>query len=150
MTPRSRAVENNIDQMTQLATASGAAAAKATAGQMLFAVGGCAALGTALVMAMTFPKNPRDFLAAILSSICSSFVGGVLFSFHYKTWEPLIVAQTEVEMTIALLALAVPFFVAALPGWIIVRSFFIYAEARKTMSLLDMVIEIKNVFARST
>ncbi len=142
-------MENNIDQVTQMATASGVAVVKATVGQLLFAVGGCAALGTALVMAMTFPKNPRDFLAAILSSICSSFVGGVLFSFHCKTWEPLIAAQTEVEMTIALLALAVPFFVAALPGWILVRSFFIYAEARKTMSLLDMILEVKSIFARS-
>lgn len=147
MNTRRAIVDNSVDNAMQLAA--GGAVSKATVGQLLWTVGGCVTLGTALVMAMTFPKTPREVLAAILSSLCSSFTGGIIFSIHYRTWEPLVLAQTDPEMIIALLGIAVPFFVAALPGWIIVRSFFIYAEARKTMSLLDMIVEIKNAFTRS-
>ncbi|CAE6906504.1 conserved membrane protein of unknown function [Pseudomonas marincola] len=95
-----------------------------------------AVLVTIVVMAMTLPKTVREFVAAMISTVVSSLGIGafVIRWFDLQHW-----ANDD----IGLVALAAVIFVCGLPAWVLVRALFVYAELRKSMSLIDMISEIK-------
>jgi hypothetical protein len=103
---------------------------------LLGAVG--AVLVTIVVMAMTLPKTAREFVVAIISTVVFSLCGGafVIRWFELQHW---------VNDDIGLIALIAVVFVCGLPAWVLVRSWFVYAELRKHMSLPDMLRELKAV-----
>ncbi|MEH6483046.1 MULTISPECIES: hypothetical protein [Pseudomonas] len=95
-----------------------------------------AVLVTIVVMAMTLPKSAREFVVAMISTVVASLGGGafVIRWFDLQHW-----ANDDV----GLIALAAVIFVCGLPAWVLVRALFVYAELRKSMSLIDMISEIK-------
>ena len=97
-----------------------------------------AVLVTIVVMAMTLPKTAREFVVAMISTVVFSLGGGafVIRWFELQHW-----ANDD----IGVVALAAVIFVCGLPAWVLVRSWFVYAELRKSMSLPDMLRELKAV-----
>lgn len=95
-----------------------------------------AVLVTIVVMAMTLPKSAREFVVAMISTMVSSLGGGafVIRWFELGHW---------INDDIGLVALGAVIFVCGLPAWVLVRALFVYAELRKSMSLIDMITEIK-------
>ena len=89
-----------------------------------------------VVMAMTVPKTVREFVVALISTLMFSLCGGagVVRWFELMTW------ANDLFGLIALLGLA---FVCGLPGWVLVRAWFVFAEKRRTSTLPDMVRELK-------
>ena len=103
---------------------------------LLGAVG--AVLVTIVVMAMTLPKTGREFVVAMISTVVASLGGGAFVI----RWLEL---QHWVNDDIGLVALIAIIFVCGLPAWVLVRSWFVYAELSKHMSLPDMLRELKAV-----
>ena len=103
---------------------------------VLGAVG--AVLVTIVVMAMTLPKTAREFVVAMICTVVSSIGGGafVIRWFELRHW---------IHDDIGLIALAAIIFLCGLPAWVMVRSWFVYAELSKHMSLPDMLRELKAV-----
>lgn len=97
-----------------------------------------AVLVTIVVMAMTLPKTVREFVVAMICTVVSSIGGG---AFVIRWFE----LQHFASDDIGIIALGAVIFVCGLPGWVFVRAGFVYAEARKHMSLIDMISEIKAV-----
>lgn len=120
-------------------------ASTAFGGIALYKLGvlGCfaAVLVTIVVMAMTLPKTVREFVVAMICTVVSSIGGG---AFVIRWFE----LQHFANDDIGVIALGAVIFVCGLPGWAIVRAWFVYAEARKHMSLADMIRELKALAAK--
>lgn len=97
-----------------------------------------AVLVTIVVMAMTLPKTVREFVVAMICTVVSSIGGG---AFVIRWFE----LQHFANDDIGVIALAGIIFVCGLPAWVMVRAWFVYAELRKNMSLIDMLHELKAV-----
>ncbi|MBN7822184.1 hypothetical protein [Bowmanella yangjiangensis] len=95
-----------------------------------------AVLVTIVVMAMTLPKTTREFVVAAISTVMFSFCGGAFV----VRWFELMHWANDYFGLVSLMGVA---FVCGLPGWVIVRAGFVYADLRKGMSLPDMIREIK-------
>ncbi|WXL27747.1 hypothetical protein WG219_09970 [Ectopseudomonas mendocina] len=89
-----------------------------------------------VVMAMTVPKTVREFTVALISTLMFSLGGGagVIRWYELQHW-----ANDQFGL-IALLGLV---FVCGLPGWVVVRAWFVYAEKRRTASLVEILRELK-------
>lgn len=103
----------------------------------LGAFGGFAFLAAILVMAMTLPKSPREFVVAMISTVVSSITGG---AFLVRWLEIGVWVQDDIGMV----AICGLIFVSGLPAWVLVRAWFAYAERRRDASLPDMVKEIRD------
>jgi hypothetical protein len=95
-----------------------------------------AILAAIVVMAMTLPKSPREFGVALICTVMSGVTGGA-FVIRWFEW------QHWAGDYVGLVAIGGVAFVCSLPGWVIVRAWFAYAEASRGRSLLDMVRELK-------
>lgn len=95
-----------------------------------------ALLTAIVVMAMTVPKTAREFAVALISTLMFSLGGGAFV----VRWFELMAWANDLFGLIALLGLA---FVCGLPGWVLVRGWFVFAEKRREASLPDIVREIK-------
>lgn len=95
-----------------------------------------ALLTAIVVMAMTIPKTVREFTVALISTLMFSLGGG---AFAIRWFGLIEWAHDDVGL-IGLLGVV---FVCGLPGWVLVRAWFVFAEKRRSTSLPDMVKEIK-------
>lgn len=97
-----------------------------------------AVLAAVVVMAMTVPKTVREFVVALVSTLMFSFgLGAVVVRwFELTAW-----ASDDIGL-VAMMGVA---FVCGLPGWVVVRGWFAYSEARKGKSLLEIIGEVKAV-----
>ena len=95
-----------------------------------------ALLTAIVVMAMTIPKTVREFAVALISTLMFSLGGGAFVI----RWFELMAWANDLFGLIALLGLV---FVCGLPGWVLVRAWFVYAEKRRSTSLPEMVRELK-------
>ena len=102
----------------------------------LGAFGGFAFLAAILVMVMTLPKSPREFVVAMICTVVSSVCGGAFL----VRWLDI---GSWVQDDIGMIALCGVIFVCGLPAWVIVRAWFAWSESRKTASLPDMVKEFR-------
>ncbi|MWV17549.1 hypothetical protein F3I16_16020 [Pseudomonas sp. L-22-4S-12] len=95
-----------------------------------------ALLTAIVVMAMTIPKTVREFTVALISTLMFSLGGGaaVIRWFELMAW------ANDLFGLIALLGLV---FVCGLPGWVLVRAWFVFAEKRRSASLPEIVRELK-------
>lgn len=102
----------------------------------LGAFGFMAALAAIVVMAMTLPKSPREFVVSMITTVVSSTCGGAFIVrwFDIAHW-----AADDAGV----IAIGGVIFVCGLPAWVIVRAWFAYAEARKTHTLPDIIKEIR-------
>lgn len=96
-----------------------------------------ALLTAIVVMAMTIPKTVREFTVALISTLMFSLGGGAFAIrwFNLIEW---------VHDDVGLIGLLGVVFVCGLPGWVLVRAWFVYAEKRRSASLPDMVRELKD------
>lgn len=103
----------------------------------LGALGACSAiLVTIVVMVMTLPKTAREFVVAMICTVVSSIGGG---AFVIRWFE----LQHYAHDDIGVVALAGVIFVCGLPAWVMVRAWFVYAEASKGRSLLELIRDIR-------
>ncbi|UCP00089.1 hypothetical protein LF844_09830 [Metapseudomonas lalkuanensis] len=116
-------------------------ASTAVGGIALYKLGLIGLLGALIaaivVMAMTIPKTVHEFSVALISTLMFSIGGGAFVI----RWFELMAWANDLFGLIALLGLV---FVCGLPGWVLVRAWFVYAEKRRSASLPDMVKEIKD------
>ncbi|WP_188434287.1 DUF1275 family protein [Halopseudomonas salina] len=95
-----------------------------------------ATFASIVVMAMTQPKSTREWVVALICTVIASICGGafVVQWFELHRWA---------EVWEGSVALAGLHFVCGLPAWVFVRAWFVYAEKRQTMSLTDMIRELR-------
>ena len=105
----------------------------------LGAFGAFAVLAAVIVMAMTLPKSPREFVVAMTSTLMGSIGGGAFLVrwLDISHW-----ANDDAGM----IAIGGVIFVCGLPAWLIVRSLFAWSEAKKERHItevVDAVLEAK-------
>ncbi len=130
---------SNAAQAAGAAMSAGSAAIKHTA----FAAGGGLTLGAIIVMALTMPSKKSDFFAALISTVVSSLSIGAYAVQKLGLIDAVMTAQTMLHLYIALAQIGGVFFVCGLPGWVFVRSAFVFSEARKLKGLDVMIADIK-------
>lgn len=98
-----------------------------------------AVLAAVVVMAMTLPRTVREFVVALVSTLMFSFgLGAVVVRwFDLAVW-----AGDDIGL-VALMGVA---FICGLPGWVMVRAWFAYSEARQGKTLPELIIELKAAF----
>lgn len=98
----------------------------------LGAFGFVAVLAAVVVMAMTLPKTPREFVVALISTVVSSIGGGafVIRWLEIGHW-----AQDDV----GLIGLMGVVFVCGLPAWVLVRALFAWSESKKDRQITEIV-----------
>ncbi|GLU37162.1 hypothetical protein [Pseudomonas sp. NBRC 100443] len=102
----------------------------------LGAFGFFAFLAAILVMVMTLPKTPREFVVAMICTVVSSVCGGAFL----VRWLDI---GNWVQDDIGMIALCGIIFVCGLPAWVIVRAWFAWSESRKGRALPEMVKEFR-------
>jgi hypothetical protein len=102
----------------------------------LGAFGGFAFLAAILVMVMTLPKTPREFVVAMVSTVVSSVCGGAFL----VRWLDI---GAWVQDDIGMIAVCGLICVCGLPAWVIVRAWFAWSEARRNIALPELVKEFR-------
>lgn len=138
---------NDVNNMAQGATqVGGGAVAAASAKHTFFAVGSGLTLAVIVVMAMTMPRSKREFFVALISTVVSSFCGGA-FAIQYFDLLPMAqAATTQLDMFLFLAKLGGVFFVCGLPGWIVIRGYFVWTESRKDKGIDALITDAKKVW----
>lgn len=117
----------------------GEPASAAAVGISLYKLGafGCmAALAAVVVMALTIPKTAKEFVVSLICTLVGSIGGGaaLIKAFGLMAW------ADDVFGLCALLGMV---FACGLPGWVMVRGFFAYAEYRKGgKNFIKMIAEL--------
>lgn len=132
----------NMAQAGAVAVSAGSAAAKHTA----IAAGGGLAMGAIVVMSLTMPNRKIDFFAALISTVISSLCGGAYAVQYFDLLAGVLLAPTMTHLYIALAQVGGVFFLCGLPGWVLVRSVFVFTEARKTKGIDVLVGDAKGIF----
>lgn len=122
-------------------------AAKHTA-QTAFVAGGGVVVSAAVVMAATMPRRKTDFFLCIISTVISSLALGSYAVIHFDLIGDILLAPTLEQVYLILAQIGGIFFVAGLPGWTIVRAFFVWSESHRKSSLTDIIEEAKNTWKR--
>lgn len=94
------------------------------------------ALAAIVVMAMTVPRSAREFIVAIISTLMSSIGGG---AFLVRWLEIGHWAQDDIGMV----AIGGVLFAAGMPGWVVVRAAFAWAEKRRHLELPELIREAR-------
>lgn len=117
--------------------AAGAAGWKAIGG-----LAGAGAIGSGLaaivVMIMLRPKTVGEWVVALVCTVMGSVGGGSYVVMHFGL-------QGWAESYLGLVSLGGLMFACGLPGWTIVRAFFIWAERRRDADLAQIAQELKEM-----
>ena len=124
---------------------SAAAASALVTKHTLYAAGFGAALVTAVVMTATMPTRKTDFFIALLSTVVCSVALGAWGVQHFGMVEALLTVKTDLQFYVQLAQIGGVFFAAGLPGWIVVRAFFIWAQARRELGLDALIADARKV-----
>lgn len=100
-------------------------------------------LAAIVVMAMTMPKSRCEFFVALISTVVSSFAGGAWAILQWNMFGSVLTASNELELWLSLAKLGGVFFVCGLPGWVLIRSAFVFSEARKNKGINVLIRDIK-------
>lgn len=122
-------------------------AAKHTA-QTAFAAGGGAVVASAVVMAATMPRRKTDFFLCIISTVISSLSIGSYVVIHFDLIGDLLAVATVEQAYMILAQIGGIFFVCGLPGWTIVRAFFLWSEKHRKSTLPEILEDAKKVWKR--
>jgi hypothetical protein len=123
---------NHMPEPTTSASAAGGFAAY----KLAVAFGLPAGLAAIIVMLWIQPKSKREWAMALICTVVSSVCGGAAIIQHYglNAWA---------DTTIGLMGLSGLIFAAGLPGWVLVRAAFAWAEKRKGKDLAELIEEIR-------
>lgn len=95
-----------------------------------------AMLAAVVVMAMTPPNSFKEFVVGLISTLIASLSGGAaLVSYLGLT--------ALVDDPWGLATVGGMFFVCGLPGWLIVRGFFLWVNRRRHMDLAELLKDAK-------
>lgn len=98
-------------------------------------------LAAAVVMSMTQPRTPREWVAAISSTLaCSLGLGSYLIINHFT-------AEFNNNELLAMQAGAI-YFVSGLPGWFLVRALFHTFDQYQNANIFEVWKTIKNQGSR--
>ncbi len=122
------------------------AASKHTTQTAIAAAG--AAMVTAAVMASTMLKRKTDFFLCILSRLVSSLSIGSYMVVRFDLIGDILLAPTTEHVYMLLAQIGGIFFISGLPGWTVVRSFFIWSESHRKSSLTDIIEDAKSALKR--
>lgn len=107
--------------------------------KLAIAFGLPAGLAAIVVMLWIQPKSKREWAMALICTVMSSMCGGAL-AIDYLSLHHL--AEKGVP---GLMAMAGIIFASGLPGWVIVRAGFAWADKRKNKDLGELVQDAKAV-----
>lgn len=95
-----------------------------------------AGLAAIVVMLWIQPKSPREWAMALISTVVSSLCGGAAVVQHYgiASWG---------DSYVGLVAVAGIIFACGIPGWVVVRAAFAWAEKRKGKDLAELIGDAK-------
>lgn len=95
-----------------------------------------AGLAAVVVMLWIQPKSPREWAMALISTVVSSLCGGAAVVQHYglSSWG---------DSYVGLVAVAGIIFACGIPGWIVVRAAFAWAEKRKGKDIAELIGDAK-------
>lgn len=102
----------------------------------LGAFGLASALAAIVVMAMNPPKTRRELLVSLICTVTASVSGGSFVLHHFG----LINMMADPFGTIAAFGIV---FACGLPGWVIVRWWFAFADDNKDENLLDVINKVR-------
>ncbi len=139
-------MDMNDAQQAAHATAAVVSAGSAAAKHTALAAGGGLALGAIVVMSLTMPSKKIDFFSALISTVISSLSGGAYAVQKLGLLDAVITAPTMAHLYIALAQVGGMFFVCGLPGWIVVRGFFVWSEARKNKGIDVIIGDAKSIW----
>lgn len=119
-----------------MAEPSSSAAGGFAAYKLAVAFGLPAGLAAIVVMLWVQPQSKREWAMALISTVVSSICGGAAVVQHYglASWG---------DNYVGLVAIAGVIFACGLPGWVIVRAAFAWAEKRKGKDLAELIADAK-------
>lgn len=117
--------------MTDLSQAVTAGIASKLAG-----LSACAILAAIVVMAITPPKTFNEFVVGLISTVMASLAGGAALVRY--------MGLTDLANDMfGLATIGGIFFVCGLPGWLLVRAFFLWAQRRRHMDIAELLKDAK-------
>lgn len=117
--------------MTDLSSAVAAGIASKIAG-----LSACAILAAIVVMAITPPKTFGEFLVGLISTVMASLSGGAALIRY--------MGLTELANDpFGLATIGGIMFVCGLPGWLLVRAFFLWAQRRRHLDIVELMKDAK-------
>lgn len=117
--------------MTDLSSAVAAGIATKIAGLSAPAI-----LAAVVVMAMTPPKTFSEFVVGLISTLMASLSGGAALISYLGLTE-------LVNDPWGLATIGGIMFVCGLPGWLLVRAFFLWAQRRRHMDIAELLKDAK-------
>lgn len=101
-------------------------------------VGTGAALAAYVVMSMTKPKTDQEWHVALISTLVASFGGGsaLVKYLGIEHW---------ITEPFGMVGLSAVCFSCGLPGWLLVRSLFLYMEKKKGADIAEILHDVKEV-----
>ena len=104
----------------------------------LGAFGFVAMLVSVLVMSMTAPRSSRELIAALISTLTFSLLGGAV-AIKQLGLESMVHGDM-----IDMMSLCALIFACGSPGWVLMRAVFNWTESRRDLEIDDLVRSAKN------
>jgi hypothetical protein len=119
--------------------ASSSAAAGFAAYKLAVAFGVPAGLAAIVVMLWVQPKSKREWAMALIVTVVSSLCGGAWVIEYFK------LQHLAAGGLHGLMAMGGLIFACGMPGWVIVRGWFAWADKRKALDLAELVRDAREV-----
>lgn len=132
-------MEINTGNVSDVVAATSVASAKHTA----IAVGSGLTLAAIIVMSLTMPSSRREFFVALVSTVASSVFGGAWVIQYFDLIGMIVAPVAGIGSLLMISKLGGVFFVAGLPGWVVIRAAFITSERRKSHDIKDYIDEFR-------
>lgn len=97
-----------------------------------------AMLASVLVMSMTVPRSSRELVAALISTLTFSLLGGAV-AIKQLGLESMVHGDM-----IDMMSLCALIFACGSPGWVLMRAVFNWTESRRDLEIDDLVKSAKN------
>jgi hypothetical protein len=94
------------------------------------AVGIGAAAASVVVMCMSPPRSVREWAVALISTVLASVGGGAFVILKFGLLVPVLAANTDIELVLAVMGMLGIVFACGLPGWAVVRWAFNWMAKR--------------------
>lgn len=122
---------------TMAEPASSTGAAGFAAYKLAIAFGLPAAAAAVVVMLWAQPTSRREWATALICTVVSSVCGGAMLVQYLGV-------QAWAETVTGLIAMGGLIFASGLPGWIVVRAGFAWADRRRHKDLAELAQEVRN------
>lgn len=98
-----------------------------------------ALLAAVVVMAITPAKNAKEFIVGMISTLVASLSGGAAIIKYFQL--------TDLANDIfGIATIGGIMFIAGLPGWLLVRAFFLWAQRRKHLDIAELLKDARRSY----